>query len=631
MEKDVINWVRTVILLFILQFSAAFGQEATPPLERKVTVSFDAIELKQALQKIELAADFSFAYKTGVFDEKMLINRAYINKTVREILDDIFQGSILMIGKGNYILLKANPKTEGSEITIEGYVMNAQTKEKIAFATVYETQTLSSAVSDEYGHYVLKLNGENQSFITAKKNTFQDTNLIFNPTDSRVVTLFLNPILQVSDSLITETPIDTTNFLTRFQRLKWLKFTDERKANMSNFKDFIQQKGQFSLLPKIGTNGKLSSATTVDYSFNLLGGVVGGVRKFELAGLFNIDVDTVKYGQIAGLFNVVGGHQSGVQIAGLFNSNLSDFKGVQIAGISNIVNKGVYGIQIGGIANKVKGNFYGIQIGGIVNYNQEKTTGIQVGGISNFCSKNSKVIQIGGISNFCLERSKAIQIGGIYNHIAKNSSGIQIAGIANYAEKNYTGIQVSGILNKADTLKGSQIGFINYSNHITGIPVGFLSFSKSGIHQLEIATTESLPIQIGLKTGVPAFYNSLFLSGRFTSSQNIFGLGYGIGSSVKLNDRNRFCFDLQSIYLVNSAHFDENYLNKFTVTYQFQVKKKFAVAIGPSLNLLTLRNIHANASSELKQIAPYSLYEKTTVNGRFNQLWIGGTVAIQLF
>lgn len=615
MEKGVINLIRVVLLLFFFNVSVSFSQQTTPPLERKVTVTFDAIQLKQALQKIELAADFSFAYKTGVFDEKMLINRAYINKTVREILDDIFQGSILMIGKGNYILLKANPKTEGSEITIEGYVINLQTKEKIPFATVYETQTLSSAVSDEYGHYVLKLKGENQSFITAKKNTFQDTNLIFNPTDSRVVTLFLQPITQVSDSSITDETIDSTNFLARFQRLKWLKFTDERKANMSNFKDFIQQKGQFSLLPKIGTNGKLSSATTVDYSFNLLGGVVGGVRKFELAGLFNIDIDTVQYGQIAGLFNVVGGHQSGVQVAGLFNSNLSDFKGVQIAGLSNIVNKEVFGLQIGGIANKVKGEFYGIQIGGIVNYNLAKTTGIQVG----------------GISNFSLESSKVIQIGGIYNHVAKNSSGIQIAGITNNAEKNYTGIQISGILNKADSLKGSQIGFINYSNHITGIPVGFLSFSKSGIHQLEIATTESLPIQIGLKTGVSAFYNSLFLSGRFTSSQNIVGLGYGIGSSVKLNDRNRFCFDLQSIYLVNSAHFDENYLHKFIVTYQFQVKKKFAVAIGPSLNLLTIRNIHAHSSSELKRITPYSLYEKSTINGRFNQLWVGGTVAIQLF
>lgn len=70
MEKGVINLIRVVLLLFILNVSVSFGQQTTPPLERKVTVSFDAIQLKQALQKIEQAADFSFAYKTGVFDEK---------------------------------------------------------------------------------------------------------------------------------------------------------------------------------------------------------------------------------------------------------------------------------------------------------------------------------------------------------------------------------------------------------------------------------------------------------------------------------------------------------------------------------------------------------------------------------
>lgn len=587
-------------LFLIMNGYVAHGQQVIPPLERKVTLSFNAIPLKEALGQIETIANFSFAYKTGIFDEKIIVNRSYLDKTVREVLDDVFQGSILLTGKGNYILLKANPKKESNELTIEGYIINASTNEKISFATIYETQTLSSAVSDEYGHYILKLDAKHQSFIQVKKADFLDTNFVFIPSDSRVVTVFLKPKQIERDTVVPSSTIDSMNYKDRFARLKWLKFSPERKANLSNFRELMRQKAQFSVVPTIGTHGRLSNATSVNYSINLFGGVVGAVRTFEFASLFNIDVDSVKYAQIAGLFNVVGGNQKGVQIGGLFNSNLSNFIGVQLGGVSNWVAK----------------SFYGVQIGGVLNVNLAKSEGVQLAGITNLTRDSSKVVQI----------------GGIYNQVGRNSSGVQISGLVNYAPSHFKGIQLSGLINVADTMKGVQLGFINYSKHLQGIPIGFLSVSKSGIHQLEIATTESFPIQVGFRTGVNAFYNNLFISGKFTSNQSIVGLGYGIGSSFRLkNDRNRICFDLQSIYLANSSNFNENYLHKMMVTYHFQWKKKLGIAIGPSFNFLEIKDLQVNSSENLRSISPYSIYEKTTNAGRFSQFWIGGFLALRLF
>lgn len=629
MVKDV--RIKTYLLCFLVLSSVSlWAQQVIPPLERKVTVNFENVRLKDALHEIENRAQFSFAYKTGIFDENQLLNRAYINKTVREVINDVFQGAIHSSGKGNYVLLKLNPQLDGSEMVLEGYIVDEETKEKIPFATIYDTQTLSSAVSDEYGHYLLKLKKQPSIGLRVKKATYEDADFQFNPELSPIVSIYLKRVAVPKDTVWNTPIIDSLSYLDRISNIKWLKLSEERKANIENFGDLMRQKVQFSLLPTIGTNGKLSSATSVNYSFNLLGGIVGGVKKFEFAGLFNIDLDTVQYGQIAGMFNVVGGSQKGVQIGGLFNHNLSNFKGLQIGGASNMVKRNARGVQIAGCSNFVGDQFQGVQLSGLTNYTKN-LNGIQIGGISNLVLNKTEGIQLAGVGNFVMDSSSVIQISGVYNQVGKQSRGFQLAGCFNLAEDQFEGVQISGLINYAKNMKGMQIGVLNFNTSIKGVPIGFLSFSKNGLHQFEISTNEFTPVQIGFKTGVNSFYNSLFVSSRVTTNVTMIGIGYGLGTSVKIAERHRVFFDLQNQQLFHRIGVDENYLHRFAVTYQFQLRKKWAIAIGPTWNILNLKNSNESNSASIMRLTPYQFYENKSSNGHLIRMWLGGSIALRLF
>ena len=63
--------------------------------------------------------------------------------------------------------------------------------------------------------------------------------------------------------------------------------------------------------------------------------------------------------------------------------------------------------------------------------------------------------------------------------MADNIDGTQISGLVNVAKKDMKGIQISSLLNKAKSIKGLQIGLINYTNSQLGTSIGFLNFSKN--------------------------------------------------------------------------------------------------------------------------------------------------------
>ncbi len=614
MEK-VVTRITLIFSLVFGSFSSVWSQEIVPPLERKVSLEFNGARVKEVLKKIEQQADLSFAYKTGILDENILLNRAYVNKSVREVLNDVFQGSISYKAKGNYILLQSNVKSEGTEVIIEGYVVDLITDLKIPYATIYDVATLSSAVSDEYGHYILKLDVNKTSNLKVKKQNYHDADILYRMEGSNVINIMMQPFDLQKDS-VQIVFSDTSSLLKRIQTLRWLKLSDERKANIGNFKDLIQSKVQFSVLPNIGTNGKLSSSTTVDYSFNLLGGFVGGVRKLELGGIFNMDLDSVQYAQAAGVFNVVGGPQSGFQGSGVFNLNLSSFQGAQFGGTSNFV----------------RGDFNGFQGAGFSNVILGKARGTQFAGFTNFAKDSSLLSQFAGFYNHAGKNNKGAQVAGFMNYTGRNFSGAQVAGFMNFSRDHLAGTQIAGFLNVAKNVNGSQIGFLNVNDSIHGIPVGFLSFSRKGLHQLEISTNEAIPLQLAFKTGVHSFYNSLLVSARIENNHKpIFGLGYGIGTSLRFNDKNRLFFDLQGQQFVQSNLFEPNTLSKLTVSYQYQFKKNLALAIGPSLNFLYLNDTNLSSTNDLKRLAPNDIYNFSSSNGRYGQMWVGGHLALRIF
>ena len=619
MEKAVFNLVQ---MLCAIVFACTFANAQTemPPLERVVSIELNSNSIGEALKMIEEKAGFNFAYQTSLVNESNQLSRTYDSKTTREILDDIFHGEVSYKEKGNYVILKKSPKLKELEIKLDGYVYDSKTKKKIAFATIYDSVTLTSTLSDAYGHYSLKMNKTQQIQFTVKKIGYYDTSFVWNGQGNSVLNIGIIP-LEVEDQEISE------DFHNRF---KHLKFSDELRGNLRNFRENLQQKIQFSVIPGVGTNGKLSPVTTVDYSLNLLGGFNGGVRKAEVGGLFNIVWDSVQFFQAAGLFNAVGGNQRGVQLAGFTNLNNASFQGAQFSGFYNVTRKKFNGAQFAGFMNNTLGAFSGVQGAGFWNHAGDSSKAVQFAGFGNYIGQNNQSFQAAGFANIARENFKGGQIAGFANYVGKSSSGLQLAGFANVSIDNFEGVQVAGFVNYSKKIKGSQIGFINISDSIDGVPFGFFSFSRQGYHQLELSTNEMTPINLAFKTGTHQFYNSFHIGGRFSSTNNFLSYGYGIGSSVGTSERSRIFFDLQASQIQRqNAVYRMNMLSKFVVSYHFGLTKNIAIAAGPSFNLLMSDNTDP-LGLQVESLVPYDFYNRDHGNSNI-KMWVGGHIALRFF
>lgn len=601
--------IRTLMTLMLVSISIS-AKAQLPPLERSVSLELTGQSTEEALLLLEPEANVSFAYRSDLVRSDDHLQRSYTGKTVREILDDLFQGSLEYREKGNYIILKAATVQKPTEIVSEGYVIDVLSNKKVPYASIYDSTSLEATVSDEYGFYSMTLTKQPSIELKASKYGYRDTSVSLNSSGGTQ-----NIYLMPTEALINRAK-DSVEFEEKVRRVPLIKLSEEQKATIENIRENFQKKAQVSLLPIVGTNGVMSPSTTVDYSFNVLGGLNGGVRVLEIGGIFNTVWDTVKYVQIAGVFNAVGGPQYGVQLGGVANLNASSFEGAQIAGTINLTQGPFHGFQSAGIGNGVFGKF----------------TGVQMGGIASYAGEESEVVQINGIASYVRKNSKGAQISGIANVAEKNFRGTQVAGISNYARDGFVGSQFSGIVNVAGKMTGSQLGFININDSINGVPFGFISFSRKGLHQIELSANELTHANIAFKTGTNQFYNTFIGGARFESGGNpTWGLGYGVGTSVRAGRKNRVFFDLQSVNHVRDNQWGLALNNKLTISYQMQLAPKIALAFGPSANLFLIDNASNHDVTYFQGIAPYNFSQTVTNGGVEMQSWVGGHVALRLF
>ena len=99
---------------------------------------------------------------------------------------------------------------------------------------------------------------------------------------------------------------------------------------------------QLSFISPMGTNGIESPQIDNTVSLNILAGVNGGVRAFEMGALMNWNQGSVRGFQIAGITNVVRGSTTGAQIGGIYNFSEDNQTGVQIGGIATRRNIGPF-------------------------------------------------------------------------------------------------------------------------------------------------------------------------------------------------------------------------------------------------------------------------------------------------
>lgn len=607
--------MKKLSLLWLLIFVAtqSFSQSSIPVLEREVTVSFNSESVKSALDRIASQGNFIFSYPSNLFDVNRKVTLNVAKKSVREVLFLLFGNRIKYKSKGNYLILSAAPKAETEQgdkeyYIINGYVTDGNTGEKIPSVSIYEGTKMLSTVTNKYGYFKIGIDETKvQLNLKVSKQNYRDTLITIKNAGTQNLMIVLHPERNevFVDSVQTEeSPVA---FL----------IPQESFINTENIKDTIYRKIQISFLPKLGTNYLLSGNVINDYSFNVLGGYSRGTRKFELAGMFNVDRGDVESCQIAGLLNANGGNTNGFQLAGFLNLDKHTMKGIQIGGFGNINGDSVSGLQLGGFFNLNRGMLDAFSIAGFTNVMFDTSSGVQLAGFINSAHRSFSGVQLAGFGNHVLNNGSGVQLSGFYNVVGGEMSGVQVAGFVNYAKK----------------ITGTQIGFFNFSDSCKGMPIGFLSFVKSGYHRFEIASDEVFYLNIGIRSGVESFHTMLFAAMRPDKSDTtLWSFGYGVGSSIRIGKRWLIDMDLTAQQINNGYVGPKiNLLNKFYVGAEYKISKGLYAAFGPVINAQLTNSTYQDYPLIFKDYTP-SIFHSANVNRATHlDMWMGWKFAFRFF
>jgi hypothetical protein len=496
--------------------------------------------------------------------------------------------------------------------------------------------------SDSHGQFSfpLKRNPEMVRLLISKRN-YRDTVITISPgkTNQQVHLRALSGV-EILKPLEASIPIEMEeNGLFRSV------VSEEQQLLSYNLPLYEQRTFQCSFLPVIGTNRNFSGLIENKLSLNLLGGYSMGLRGFELAGLFNITRRHVNGIQLAGLMNLTGGEVKGIQFAGFLNNNIGAIHGLQTAGFYNLSLDSLNGVQLAGFFNMARNRVKGLQTAGFLNVSGKELKGVQLAGFMNLSGRDARGAQISGFLNQATGNMTGLQASGFLNLSTGSMKGaqlsagvnitadttytIQAAGIANFAGVIY-GTQI-GLINIAGKVGGSQIGLINYCDTVKGLPLGLISIVKTGIHQLEVSTSDASGLIIALKTGTHRLYNVLSAGMYQVNDPGLVSFGYGIGTVSQ--HRKKMGMGAE---LVASAVFNESFKPgvvpdiwvRFIPFLSYKPSRWFMIYAGPALHTYIIDQSNINGPRPESKIGSTYTYTAGSSSG---SAWIGWQAGIRLF
>jgi hypothetical protein len=366
--------------------------------------------------------------------------------------------------------------------------------------------------------------------------------------------------------------------------------------------ELFHRLAQISLLPLLGTNALRSMEITNNLSLNVLWGVSGGLSGFEIGGFGNTVLGDVTGVQLAGIGNIVGGDIVGTQVSGLFNVGPGRVQGVQAAGLFNVA-----------------GDIDAVQASSLFNIATGKMTGVQAAGLFN--------IAAGGADGF--------QGSSLFN-ISNGHTRAQTAALFNVAH-DVRNAQVSLLFNRAKRVDGLQFAIVNIADTVAGVPIGLFNFVRKGYNRVEMATTESLYANLGLKFGARSFYNILQAGARWESLRSptldglYWGVGYGFGSTTSLNRRLLLNTELLAMHINEEERWTRplNLLGQLRFTFDFRVSSRLSFFAGPSANLMLSRRYNPETGQYGSGLPPETIWEGRIGNAR-GQAWIGFTAGLRV-
>ncbi|MDX2188936.1 MAG: hypothetical protein SFY32_03660 [Bacteroidota bacterium] len=639
-----------VFLLLLIICSIVFSNvnSQAQVLQKTVNIDVKNTRIDKVLDVISEQCNFNFTYNTSLFKVDSLVSFSAKGMNAKQALDKLFKNKFEYKVKGNNVVIvkTANKvvahKRSNSNYIIKGAILNQKTGEFIAFASVYDTASLASAVSNDKGFFQLRIDAKsNQTAIgiAIAKKEYLDTIVQIYPQPEQNLTFELAPEptpvtvqLTKDSSFNVQSTNDSTEQQTGHPKRdlvneKWIQlFTSfKQRMNAINIPQIKNHDIQVSFIPALGTDGINSSSYNYKGSINVVGGYTGGVKGIELASVFNINKKDVKGAQLSGFLNATGGEVNGFQSAGFANVAYSKVHGVQSAGFMNINRDTLNGAQLAGFANISLANAKGAQIAGFTNIQKNDFSGGQIAGFMNVGSGKKTDLQIAGFCNVAY--NNVAQIAGFAN--ISNQSKVQLSGFVNVS-KSITGAQMSGFINVTKYIKGFQLGVVNIVDSCDGVSLGLISLVKKGIHQIEISANEVTYANIAYRSGVKKLYIIYTAGYQPIINDQKFTYGLGLGHQIVLNSKSNINLELitHQVHLGSWEQFNNIY--GMRVAYERYLLPKLSVFAGVTANV----NLF---DSKYDPLTPYSsrayggnkFYSQSYGNGYQLQSWIGFNAGIR--
>ncbi len=566
----------------------SFAQELS---QQRISIILNNVSLEQALEKINAQENVKLAYNPDQIPKDKIVDQSFEQEPLSKVLEKLLGANFNLKFRGSYVIIQPKKKDEKKKhpIKLSGSVKDAETGEVIKDATVYEVSKLDATLTNNSGEFDITVQAKTDylTFAVSREN-YEDT--IIQVSSISEMSVSLKPIKKEKRRQSSRFEIETKKLVKFFT-------PDESRKNARNVSMEEDRFFQLSLVPMVGTNGKLSGQVRNNISVNLLAGYAYGVKGVELGGFYNIDRKEMKGVQLGGFGNAVGRESQGVQLAGFLNTTKGYTNGVQAAGFLNVVTDDVKGVQAAGFVNLSK-----------------KVGGVQTAGFVNLATKELNGFQGAGFVN-----------------MAKSTKGVQVAGFVNLT-KEADGAQIASFLNMTKELKGIQFGVVNIADTVVhGVPVGLLNFVKNGLHQFAFEHNEFMPYHVTFRSGIHEFYTVLS-AGIDPSKENLwqYGLGFGTQFNIKKKWYGNVELVAHSIQNPEREQADDqlNLLNRLNLNVGYQIGKHLSINAGPTLNLY-LTKVYDPITGRYGDLHQSGFYQSTTDDGLHLSAWVGYAVSVR--
>ncbi|MFT7591513.1 MAG: hypothetical protein ACI9UJ_001436 [bacterium] len=554
---------------------SAFGQGV---LKKIITIHADNLPLEVVLDNIETESGCVFAYPTEIVEVDKPTTVHVTSSSVEDVLESILGDQLKYKERGSYIIIQEKKTTSAKrKYAVSGKLVDAQSGKQISNASIYEVNKYKTTMTSSDGSYKLSVKDKTKYVdVLVSKEHYKDTLIRIRQEEIKNLVIELQPLNDSISLVGTKTALDS-------QAVVKLVISDKTYLHTSNLRLEQNKLAQVSFLPMLGTNKKMSGATSNSLSFNVLAGYEHSLNGLEVGGFANVTRFHVNGVQLAGFTNFVGGRTNGIQFAGFSNFNNLSLRGLQIAGFMNSSRGRVQGIQVSGFAN-MAARMDGIQVSGFLNSAWTKSHTAQICGFMNIGRDNNGG-QVAGFLNVSTKKLNGAQIAGFGNY-GSRINGSQIGGLFNVALKRIDGVQIGGLLNYATRLNGVQIGLINVVDSLqSGVSIGLLNIVRTGLFDLQLHHSNTIPVNLVFKTGSNRFYNMLAVGYHF--DEEVYAIGYGIGTRHIFKKGLVIGTEVQTNFLYKKSYEKQvfNLLNQFVPYLGYRWGEEVILSAGPELNV----------------------------------------------